>query len=216
MKDSFGSLEDMLVIGLTGGIGTGKTEVAGILRALGAEIISADEVGHEVYMRGTEGWREVVEAFGEEFLAPNGEVDRAKLGGSVFGDELTLRRLNAIVHSRMRTMMDERIRELEAEGAHVAVLEAAILLEAGWAALADEVWVTVAPEDQVIDRLRGRGGLDGDAIRARVQSQMSQTDRLAHADAVIDNSGTREELRGRVQALWQQRVSQNRKRQDQI
>ena len=205
----------MLVIGLTGGIGTGKTEVATILRTLGAEIISADEVGHEIYRRGTEGWREVADEFGEEVLAPGGEVDRRRLGAIVFRDKEKLERLNAIVHPRMRSMMTERLRGLADQGTRVAVLEAAILLEAGWAALADEVWVTVAPEGQVIERLQGRGCLDVEAARARIRSQMSQKERLAHADAVIDNSGSLEELQGRVRSLWEHRVSQNLNRQGQ-
>ena len=201
----------MLVIGLTGGIATGKTEVSKVLRDLGAEVISADEAGHESYRSGTEGWREVVAEFGEGILAPGGEVDRGKLGTIVFEDERALSRLNAIVHPRVRSMVEGRIRGSRERGGGVVVVEAALLLEASWASLADEVWVTVAREEQVVERVQGRDRLDEEAVGARLRSQMSQAERISRADAVIDNSGSLEDLRDRVRELWNERIIEGRK-----
>ena len=210
----------MLVIGLTGGIGTGKTAVASILRDLGAEIIGADEIAHEAYEPGTSGWQAVVDEFGEAVLTPGGEVDRHRLGAIVFQDKEKLERLNAIVHPRTRELIEQRIRQLKTGGTAVVVVEVPLLVEAikrdsKWASIADEVWVTDADEDRVIERTRGRCQLDDRAIKARIRSQTSQKERLALADAVIDNNGSLEELRGRVHDLWRQRISQNRKHQSQ-
>jgi dephospho-CoA kinase len=197
----------MLVIGLTGGIGTGKTEVSRILADLGAEIINADVLGHQAYEPQTETWRQVVEAFGENILSETGEVDRRKLGPIVFEDERALRRLNAIVHPRIRRMIVERLDELGARGLGAVVVEAALFIEAGWTPLADEMWVTAAPEETVIERLRARTGLDENAIRARIDSQMPQQERLRHADVILENDGSLDTLRGRVKRLWRDRVT---------
>ena len=197
----------MLVIGLTGGIGTGKTEVSRILADLGAEIINADALGHQAYEPQTETWRQVVEAFGEDILSETGEVDRRKLGPIVFADERALKRLNAIVHPRIRQMIVERLDDLGAKDLGAVVVEAALFIEAGWTPLADEMWVTSAPEETVIKRLRARTGLDENAIRARIDSQMPQQERLKHADVIVENDGSLDTLRGRVKRLWHERVT---------
>ena len=197
----------MLVIGLTGGIGTGKTQVSRILEELGAEIINADLLGHEAYTPQTETWRRIVAAFGESVLTEGGEVDRKKLGVLVFGDPEALERLNAIMHPRIYEMVEERIERLKSEGRRVVVVEAALFVEAGWTPLADELWVTVAPEDLVIERLKARANLDEDAIRARIRSQMPQEERLGHADVVIENGGGLDDLEQRVHQLWNTRVT---------
>ena len=196
----------MFVIGLTGGIGTGKTEVAKKLEALGAEVVDADRVGHEVYARGTDGWEEVVAQFGEGVLSPSGEIDRGKLGAIVFADQPALERLNKIVHPRIRSIVQERLRELERQGTDAAVVEAAVLQEARWHSLVDEVWVTTSPREQVLERVARRSGLRPDEVEARIDAQMSQGERVDTADAVIDNSGSLEDLRERVRQLWTERV----------
>jgi dephospho-CoA kinase len=207
----------MFIIGLTGGIGSGKTEVARILKELGAETINADETAHAVYRRGTDGWRQIVEEFGEDVLAPDGEVDRGKLGSVVFSDERALAALNSIVHPPTRLMIGERVRELGRQGARSVVIEVPLLVEAigqdpEWMPFLDEVWVTVAPENRVVERILGRDRLGERAVRARIQSQTSEAERLALADAVIDNSGNLEQLGDRVRALWQARVPQDSRR----
>ena len=205
----------MFVIGLTGGIGTGKTEVAKIARGLGAEVIAADEVAHQVYKHGSQAWTEVVAEFGEGVLAPDGEVDRAKLGAIVFQDDEARKRLNVIVHPRVRALIEARIRELAAAGTEAVVAEVPLLIEAKrqeakWVSLIDETWVTDAPEGQVLERLRSRDGLDDKRIEDRVRSQMGRSERMAQADVVIDNSGSLEELADTVRELWQERLSLHR------
>ena len=199
----------MFVIGLTGGIGTGKSEVCGILSTLGAVVINADLVGHEVYRPQTEGWHRIVEAFGKDVLGPTGEIDRKKLGAIVFSDVEALERLNAIAHPRIYAKIEERIAELRAEGHTVAVVEAALLIEANWTPLVDEVWVVVSEQQNVIDRLKNRH-LDDASIRARISAQMTQSERTERGDVVIDNNGNLAELAQGVAELWASRVARHK------
>jgi dephospho-CoA kinase len=196
----------MLVIGLTGGIGTGKSEVARLLERLGAVVISADQVGHQAYTPRSEIWQEVVNQFGQGILQPSGEIDRKKLGGIVFADPARLEQLNRIMHPRMARMVAERIQQLRQAGASVVVVEAALLFEAGWDSLVDEVWVTDSPEELVVRRLRARNGLDEAEVLKRVRAQMSRPERLARSNAVVDNSADMAALERNVRALWDNRV----------
>lgn len=196
----------MFVIGLTGGIGTGKTHVSRLLEDLGAAVVNADLLGHEVYTPHSEGWHAVVNAFGDRVVAENGEIDRRALGGIVFSDEESLQRLNAIMHPRIYALAEQRLNALSLEGEKTAVLEAALLIEAKWTPLVNEVWVTVSPEADVISRLQQRNNLDEDAARSRIYSQMPQAERVEHADVVIENNGTLEDLSSEVQNLWNRRV----------
>ena len=193
----------MRVIGLTGGIGTGKSTVSQFLAELGAIVLDADKVGHEAFKPDTEAWREVVATFGRQVLAPSGEIDRKKLGGIVFGDPASLLRLNEIMHPKMRDMMKVQIEGYRQQGKEVVVLEAAVLLEAGWITLVDELWVTVAPESTIVERLTERSGLSEQETLARIRSQLSSAERVKHADVVIDTDCTLDELRARVGELWQ-------------
>ena len=197
----------MLVIGLTGGIGTGKSEVARILAELGAVVISADQIGHDAYSPGSEAWREVVEAFGTDILQPSGEIDRKRLGAIVFSDAQQLARLNSIMHPRMARMVVDRLERLRAEGVPVVVVEAAVLLEAGWDSLVDEVWVTDSPPEVVIQRVQARNGLGEAEVRKRISSQMPAAERRARATVVVDNSGDLAALQRTVRSLWDQRVT---------
>ena len=199
---------DMLVIGLTGGIGTGKSLVSRMLQEHGATIIDADLVGHEAYTPHTETWQVVVDTFGD-VLAEDDQIDRRKLGAIVFSDPKQLEKLNAIMHPRMYKMIEERIQGHQAGGAETIVVEAAILIEAKWTPLVDEVWVTTAPENQVIDRIKGRNNMGEDAARARINSQMSSEERVRHADVSIANDGSMDQLRDTVDGLWDSRVSTN-------
>ena len=204
----------MFVIGLTGGIGTGKSEVSRLLGELGAEVIEADRVAHEAYEPGARGWREVVEAFGEGVVGGDGRIDRKVLGGIVFGDEQARERLNGIIHPIVRRLLKERIAELERRGARVVVIEVPLLVEAikrqsGWTRMLDEVWVVTAPEDQAVARVRARSGLDEAAVRARIGSQATERERIEYADAVIDNGGSLEGLRREVTNLWRERAPQS-------
>ena len=196
----------MLVIGLTGGIGTGKSEVSRILGELGAAVIDADKVGHQAYRPHSEAWDEVVATFGADILQPTGEIDRKRLGALVFGDAEAMARLNAIMHPRMQRMIEDEIDRICGDGSHAVVVEAALLFEAGWERLVDEVWVTSSPEDLVLERLRRRNGLPDEEIRRRIGSQLPSEERSRRADVVIVNSGTSQELRDEVEGLWSGRV----------
>ena len=198
----------MLVIGLTGGIGTGKSEAARYMTSLGAALIDADLVGHEAYQPHAEAWRRVVDAFGPEILQSNGEIDRRKLGGIVFADPEQLARLNAIMHPLMAGMVADQLAALAAGGAAVAVVEAALLFEAGWDALVQEVWVTDAPEEAVIRRLHQRNGMSEAEARQRLSAQMSRRQRLDRADAVIDNSADLPAMQRAIDGLWAARVKE--------
>ena len=197
----------MLVIGLTGGIGTGKSEVASLLQSRGAAVISADEVGHEAYAPDSESWREVVDTFGKEILQPSGEIDRQKLGAIVFSDPQQLEKLNAIMHPRMARMVADRIQVLRDQGASTVVVEAALLFEAGWDSLVDEVWTTDSSVELVVERLQARNGMDEKEARRRISSQMDRAERIERSDLVVDNSSDVSALEQTVMALWDNRVN---------
>lgn len=196
----------MFVIGLTGGIGTGKTYVSDLLEGLGAAIVNADLLGHEVYVPQSEGWHAVVDAFGERIVADSGEIDRRALGGIVFSDPAQLERLNAIMHPRIYALAEQRLNALAEQGVETAVLEAALLIEAKWTPLVGEVWVTTSPEADIIARLQTRNNMDEATARSRIASQMPQDERVLHADVVIENDSTPEELSVKIQELWNDRV----------
>ncbi len=194
-------------VGLTGGIGSGKSTVAALLEEHGAAVIHADLVGHEIYRPHTEGWRRVVAAFGESILAPDGGVDRKQLGALVFADPQALKRLNAIVHPLMFDDIKQRIAaHRAAQARRPLVLEAAILIEADWLPLVDEVWVVSAGREAVVDRLVAQRGLSAAQIGARIDTQLTDAQRRAFAHRVIENTGSVEALRDRVRAAWERLV----------
>ena len=196
----------MVVIGLAGGIGTGKSEVARILGELGAVVLEADRMGHAVYLPNSDGFREVVDTFGEDVVGEDGEIDRRALGGKVFGNPEAMEKLNGIAWPRIKQMLADGIKEQQEAGAQVVVMDAAIMIEAGWTDLSDEVWVTAAPVEQVIQRVQARNNLSEEQIRSRIDSQMSTEERVKHAHAVVDNDGDIEDLRNKVKELWENRL----------
>lgn len=198
--------EVMLVVGLTGSIGTGKSEATRILQELGAGVINADQVGHEAYTPHTESWNEVVDAFGRDILRFNGEIDRSKLGAIVFSDSGQMAKLNGIMHPRIAGMVAEKIEQMNSQGIQVAVVEAALLFEAGWETLVDEVWTMASPLESVFQRLMSRNGLDEEEVRKRLASQMDIHDRLDRSDVVVDNSGGVAALEEKVRSLWESRI----------
>ena len=194
----------MFVIGLTGGIGTGKTQVSDILASLGAAIVNADQVGHEAYLPDTRTWHDIVAAFGRGVLSESGEIDRGKLGGIVFSDPDAMKRLNSITHPRIFEMIRERIGDLDRKGATIVVVEAALLIEANWTPLVDQVWVVTSEEEDVVSRLAARNNLNEESVRARIASQMPQAERVKHADVIISNEGDLAQLGSRVKKAWQE------------
>lgn len=196
----------MRVIGLTGGIAAGKSTISEALRERGAVVIDADKVGHEAYQPGTDTWRALVDHFGREIVADDGQIDRRRLGAIVFADPAQRRALQDIVWPRMKDMMRARLDELRAAGTGVAVIEAAVLIEAAWTDLVDEVWVVQVPEEVALARLMARNGLSAEDGRARIRAQLSNAERAAHAHVTIENSGTVEDARARVDQEWNARV----------
>ena len=193
----------MTVIGLTGGIASGKSTVAGFLQEFGAQIIDADRLGHRVYEPGTTGFQKVVNAFGHDIVAKDGTIDRRVLGGKVFGAPDQMDRLTDIVWPEIRKFASAEIAELKKKHrGSVIVLEAAVLLEAGWQDLVDEIWVTTVKIATAAERLIARNGLTEEQAMSRIQSQMSTKERLEQADVKIDNSDTLEDLKRRVERQW--------------
>jgi dephospho-CoA kinase len=194
----------MLVIGLVGGIGSGKSVATAMLAELGAEVVNADLVGHEVYEPGKPGFDAIVAEFGAAMVGPDGRIDRKKLGPIVFADGAKLERLNAIVHPLIRAEIERRIVRARANGTvRAVVVEAAILLEAGWRSLVDQVWVISARREDVVERLAAQRGMAAAETDARMAKQMTDAERRAVADVVIENVGSLDDLRTRLTGLWQ-------------
>jgi dephospho-CoA kinase len=197
----------MIVIGLTGGIGTGKSTVSQMLASLGAVVIDADKLGHEALQPSSAVYRELVAAFGKQILKSDGQIDRAKLGEIVFNDPKALKRIDEITHPRLYEKAKSIIEEYRRKGEKVVVLEAAALIEADWTPLVDEVWVTGAPEVTVIRRLRERSNLSEEQTLARIRSQITLAERQKYADVVINTDCSLEEVRHQVEAQWQRLTS---------
>jgi dephospho-CoA kinase len=188
------------VIGLTGGIGTGKSTVAEILRELGAVVIDADEGARAVVEPGTSGLKAVIAEFGPEY-APEGRLDREKLAQLVFRDESALRRLNAIVHPLVRQWAAERTAQAAAEGAVVVVQDIPLLYENGLEAMFPKVIVVYAPPDVQVARLVAKGMPEDHALD-RLATQLPIDEKRLRATWVIDNSGSLEATRRQVERLW--------------
>ncbi len=188
-----------ILIGLTGNIATGKSEVARILADLGARVIDADQVAHEVMRRDGPTYNLVVEAFGPEILAADGTIDRGKLGAIVFRDPAALRRLEAAVHPATTAEVSRRIAQAQES---VVVVEAIKLIEAGMHRLYDALWVVTAPRSLQIARLIAARGLTEEEAALRVGAQPPQEEKAALADLVIVNDGDLPLLQEKVKAAW--------------
>ena len=192
----------MVVIGLTGGIASGKSTAARHLGAKGAHVIDADKLGHRVYEAGRPAFDKVVAAFGEDVVGDDGEIDRRALGGKVFGSPGQLKRLTDIAWPGILAMAKDEIDRARTNGASIIVLEAAVLLEANWQSDVDEVWVVTVEPRVAIGRATARDGVDEAAVRARIDAQLSDAERIATADVVIDNDGSEADLLARLDAEW--------------
>ena len=195
----------MITVGLTGGIGSGKTAVARLLAARGAVVVDADALAREVVAPGTPGLARVVAEFGPEVLGPDGGLDRARLAAVVFADPAARERLNAIVHP----LVAARSAELAGAAPPGAVIvhDVPLLVENNLAAAYDLVLVVEAPPQARISRLRESRGMTEEDIRARMSAQASDEQRRAVADVVIDNGGDMARLAAEVDRVWQERIA---------
>ena len=191
-----------MVIGLTGGIASGKSTVSAKLKELGAAVIDADLLARDVVRKGEIAYNKIVQCFGADILLPGGDIDRKKLGDIVFSDKEKLELLNSITHPEIINRMKERIQELKAEGAKVIVVDAAILIEMGLHKYVDSVWVLSVDRETQLKRLVERDKYDYREAENRINSQFTNEVRKKYADVVIDNSKPIEEVEKRLEELW--------------
>lgn len=191
----------MLRLGLTGGIASGKTAVAGMLREMGFAVLDADLLAHKVIEPGQPAYYEVAREFGPDIVAPNGYINRAKLAAIVFADPAKLARLNAIIHPRVEAAAMRQLNEWARDGTReAAFVEAALLVEAGYQKILDGLVVTWCRPEQQLERLRSRGLTEQEA-RQRIAAQLPSDEKVRYATEKIDCSGTLEATRRQVEAL---------------
>jgi len=192
----------MRVIGLTGGIGTGKSSVSRLLRDKGVTVIDADEATRAVQSRGSEGLRRLVDEFGASILTSDGDLDRGRLAAVAFADPEARQRLNAIVHPLVREWMADRQLAAEAQGLPHVVLDIPLLFETRGAAGFDDVILVYAPEEVALHRLVEQRGMSEEQARARIAAQMPIEEKRGLARHVIENTGTLQELRAQTERVW--------------
>lgn len=191
------------VICLTGGLASGKSTAARFLSDEGAHVIDADVLGHRAYEPGSSAHAQVLAAFGREVEAPDGRIERKALGARVFGKPAELRKLTDIVWPAIRALAAREIERVRgAEPARVIVLEAAVLLEAGWQDLGEETWVIIVDREIAVARAMQRDQMARPAVESRLAAQLSNAERRARADIVIDNNGTPDELLMQLRGHW--------------
>jgi dephospho-CoA kinase len=192
-----------LPFGLTGGIACGKSTAAGYFRELGAYIIDADALGHAVIEPGQAAYQEIIERFGREILGPNGSIDRKKLGPRVFADPQLLQTLNAIVHPRIIARTQELAADEQSRNPRVVIIvDAALIFEAGIGGTVRKVIVAWCRPEQQLERLMAKAGVSREEAQRRIEAQMPVDEKRRRADYVIDCSGTLEQSRAQVQAIY--------------
>ncbi|MFZ5814564.1 MAG: dephospho-CoA kinase [Bacillota bacterium] len=192
----------MRIIGLTGSIASGKSTVSRALRELGAPVIDADAIVHELQQPGTPVTRAIAREFGPEVLRPDGSLDRAALGRIVFADPSRRKALEAIVHPAVRERIWQEVERYRAEGRPAVVLDIPLLFESGWDRLVDQVWVVYVDPPTQRARLIARDGLSPEEAERRIAAQMALEAKRARADRVIDNRGSESETRAQVADAW--------------
>lgn len=192
-----------IMVGLTGGIGSGKSTVAELLAERGAHVIDADRVAHEVYAPGTLGFERIVERFGDDIVGEDGAIDRARLGALVFRDKDALADLNGIVHPLVRGEVAARVADIVSDDPDaVIVIEAALMTETGWTGGAGRLWTVIAHPEVVKHRLVALRGMDPAEVQRRMAAQADNATRRRTATRVIENNGSLLDLEAEVQAAW--------------
>ncbi len=194
----------MVVVGLTGGICSGKSTVAALFKNLGAIVIDADQVAHEVVEPDRPLFEVVASTFGREVIGADGRIDRGRLGAIVFADPKARRRLEELLHPAIIQECERRIRLAEVSGVAVCLVDAALLIESGWYTRFNAVILVEASETVQLDRLVGSRGLSRDDAMLRIRSQMSQEEKRRHAHYVIENEGPLDETERQVNVVWEQ------------
>lgn len=193
----------MKLIGLTGGIATGKSTVSAMLRRLGAKVVDADEIAREIVRPGEPAWQEIVDAFGPGVLRKDKSLDRDKLRKIVFADERARKRLESITHPKIRALAQEKIERLSAEGAEVVIYEAPLLFETQAQSWIRPVILVACDLETQKQRLRQRDRLGEKEIRRHLEAQMPLEEKRKLADYVVENNGSLEELQREVQEVWE-------------
>ncbi|MHC1717588.1 MAG: dephospho-CoA kinase [Acidaminococcaceae bacterium] len=196
----------MKIIGLTGGIGSGKTSVAAKLRALGARVFDADEAARNAVLPGSQGFHKVVENFGPQLVDADGKLDRTALAEIVFNDKASLRKLEDIIHGYVWQETDKFLNQCKQAGERAAILDVPLLIECGWHKKVDEVWLVALPVEKQIIRTMERSGMTAEDVQARIAAQMPLEEKKKYATLIIDNSGDWEETEKQVIAAWEKAV----------
>ena len=192
-----------MIIGLTGGIASGKSTAAKYLGEKGASVIDADKLGHRAYEPDTDAFDKVVSSFGQEVVGADGQIDRKVLGSKVFGNPEALDRLTGIIWPEIGRLVLTQFEVARGEQPDAPiVLEAAVMLEAGWEPMVDEVWVVIVDPNTAVERAISRDGVEEEAIRKRIASQLTNEERRAKADIVIDNSSNEAALLMQLKTQW--------------
>ena len=196
----------MRIIGLTGGIASGKSTVSRILQSMGAVAIDADAIAHELAEPGAPLYEAYITHWGAGILTPEGTLDRRKIGDIVFADEDERRWLDDVSHPLLCREVQRRLAALRTSDVQTVVLDAPLLFEAGWERLADETWVVVLPRDIQLRRLMARNHYTEEEALSRMESQLSQEEKMRRADVVIDNRGSEAQLEKKVQEAFRRPV----------
>lgn len=191
------------VIGLTGGLASGKSNIRNDLEKLGAGTIDCDKLGHLTYEKDTRAYKEIISTFSEDILGDSGEIDRKKLGGKVFNNKAELKKLTDIVWPEIGYLMNEQIKVLFNKGHKIIVVEAALLIDANWHANLNEVWVSFVPDETAIERSMARDGSNIEKVKGILSSQMSNQQRISHANVVFSSLWQREYTISQVQKAWE-------------
>ncbi len=200
-----------MIICLTGGIASGKSTAATYLEKKGAHLIDADIIGHRVYESGKPAYSSIIETFGEIVRGNNDQIDRRALGKIVFGKPEQLKKLTDIVWPEIRRLAEAEISSVQSDDPEkIVVLEAAVLLEAGWQDIGDEIWIITVERETAIQRSMQRDGATRDAVERRLKSQLTDEERVGAADRLISNDGDESQLIQKLDAAWDDYLKNHR------